>query len=462
MASTGNYEKGLAAYKSGDYATALRKFRPLAKQGLASAQSSLGWMYYGGQGVTQNDKTAVKWYRLAAEQGDAPAQYSLGVMYENGLGVPQDDKTALKWFTLSAKGKNEYAQSEVNRLQKKIAKTETAPPSKTGNYQKGQAAYEKGDYATALREFKPLAKQGDASAQNNLGLIYRHGKGVTQNDKTAIKWFRLAAKQGHASAQYNLGWVYHQGKGVTQDDKTALKWLTLAAEQGVTDDYTQSEVNRLQKKIAKTETTSSKKSKKKSKQPSVSIADDDPFKIPSFLDRTGDSPPPVQEVSPPAPEKKSAKPEEVSPPAPEKKSAKPEEASPPAPEEKSKVRKFLEKGDLYGKLAKKATKALGPVGLGLTAYELLGAEAKAGERINKEAAQILIDAGLAVPELVADVLKQAFVPTEMGDATLKNVYEQEFKKPELSESREAVIVKKRPTGRLDFPTDNEKSFMSDW
>ena len=318
MASTGNYEKGLAAYKSGDYATALREFRPLAKQGLASAQSSLGWMYYGGQGVTQNDKTALKWYRLAAEQGDAPAQYSLGVMYENGLGVPQDDKTALKWFTLSAKGKNEYAQSEVNRLQKKIAITET---------------------------------------------------------------------------------------------------------------------------------TSSKKSKKKSKQPSVSIADDDPFKIPSFLDRTGDSPPPVQEVSPPAPEKKSAKPEEV---------------SPPAPEEKSKVRKFLEKGDLYGKLAKKATKALGPVGLGLTAYELLGAEAKAGERINKEAAQILIDAGLAVPELVADVLKEAFVPTEMGDATLKNVYEQEFKKPELSESREAVIVKKRPTGRLDFPTDNEKSFMSDW
>ena len=123
MASTGNYEKGLAAYKSGDYATALRKFRPLAKQGLASAQSSLGWMYYVGQGVPKNDKTAVKWYRLAAEQGDAPAQYSLGVMYENGLGVPQDDKTALKWFTLSAKGKNEYAQSEVNRLQKKIAKT---------------------------------------------------------------------------------------------------------------------------------------------------------------------------------------------------------------------------------------------------------------------------------------------------------------------------------------------------
>jgi TPR repeat protein len=64
-----DYQKGVAAYKSGDYATALREWTPLAKQGNADAQSLLGAMYNEGQGVPKNHKTAVKWYKLAAEQG---------------------------------------------------------------------------------------------------------------------------------------------------------------------------------------------------------------------------------------------------------------------------------------------------------------------------------------------------------------------------------------------------------
>jgi TPR repeat protein len=67
------------------------------------------------------------------------------------------------------------------------------------NYKKGTAAYKSGDYATALREWKPLAEQGDASAQQKMGWIYAHGRGVPKDYKTAVKWFRLAAKQGDAS-----------------------------------------------------------------------------------------------------------------------------------------------------------------------------------------------------------------------------------------------------------------------
>jgi len=52
--------------------------RPLAEQGHAVAQFSLGVMYRKGQGVSQNYKTAAKWFRLAAEQGDAAAQFNLG------------------------------------------------------------------------------------------------------------------------------------------------------------------------------------------------------------------------------------------------------------------------------------------------------------------------------------------------------------------------------------------------
>jgi TPR repeat protein len=54
--------------------------------------------------------------------------------------------------------------------------------SESADLQKGLTAYKSGDYATALREWTPLAKQGDAHAQNNLGLMYKNGQGVPQDD----------------------------------------------------------------------------------------------------------------------------------------------------------------------------------------------------------------------------------------------------------------------------------------
>jgi uncharacterized protein len=100
--AAGSFEDGVAAYKRGDYATALRLWRPLADQGDATAQYNLGVMYGKGQGVPQDDAEAVKWYRKAADQGLAAAQYTLGVMYGKGQGVPQAYVQAYKWFTLAA------------------------------------------------------------------------------------------------------------------------------------------------------------------------------------------------------------------------------------------------------------------------------------------------------------------------------------------------------------------------
>ncbi|MEE8606805.1 MAG: tetratricopeptide repeat protein [Nitrospiraceae bacterium] len=95
-------DEGLAAYQRGDYATALREWRPLAEQGVAEAQSRLGFMYTFGEGVSQDHAEAVKWYRKAAEQGYAKAQFNLGIMYDNGLGVPQDYAQAHMWFNFAA------------------------------------------------------------------------------------------------------------------------------------------------------------------------------------------------------------------------------------------------------------------------------------------------------------------------------------------------------------------------
>ncbi len=142
VAWSADFQRGYAGYKSGDFATALREWTPLAEQRHSDAQYNLGLMYANGQGVPKNYKTAVKWYKLAAEQGNAFAQYNLGVMYANGQGVPQDYKTAVKWYKLAA-------------------------------------------------------EQGDADAQFGLGLMYALGRGVLKGYIYAHMWGSIAATNGN-------------------------------------------------------------------------------------------------------------------------------------------------------------------------------------------------------------------------------------------------------------------------
>ena len=93
-------------------------------------------------------------------------------------------------------------------------------------------AYNVKDYQTAFKEFLPLATNGHASAQFNLGVMYYNGKGVAQDYSQAVMWYRKAAAQGHASAQLNLGFMYDNGKGVAQDYSQAVGWYRKAGTQG--------------------------------------------------------------------------------------------------------------------------------------------------------------------------------------------------------------------------------------
>jgi uncharacterized protein len=61
-------------------------------------------------------------------------------------------------------------------------------PVAAQDLQKGFSAYQAGDYATALQEWKPLAEQGNATAQYNLALMYGNGRGVPQDYAEAVKW----------------------------------------------------------------------------------------------------------------------------------------------------------------------------------------------------------------------------------------------------------------------------------
>ena len=79
---------------------------------------------------------------------------------------------------------------------------------------------------------RKAADQGFAYAQSNLGILYDNGVGVAEDDAEAVKWYRKAAEQGDAYAQFNLAMMYYNGKGVTKDYDEAVKWYRKAAEQG--------------------------------------------------------------------------------------------------------------------------------------------------------------------------------------------------------------------------------------
>ena len=94
---------------------------------------------------------------------------------------------------------------------------------------KGFEAYEKGDYATALKEFLPLAESGQTSAEAAVGQMYFEGKGMAPDPKQAARWLEPAAAKGNARAQYLLGKLYLSGEGVAAADPAKAAALTKAA-----------------------------------------------------------------------------------------------------------------------------------------------------------------------------------------------------------------------------------------
>ena len=254
-----DFDKGLKAYQSGDFATALKEWKPLAEQGNASAQHNLGFMYRKGKGVTQDYAEAVKWYRKAAEQGHASAQNQLGFMYYSGKGVTQDYAEAVKWYRKAAEQGYAIAQyflgqmydegkgvtqdyAEAVKWYRKSAeqgdvdaKDALKKAESALEAQKEKIAREK-EQKLRFTEAMRLAEQGDAKAQLDLSEMYYSGEGVAQDHVEAVKWARKAADQGAVEALMMLGYIYESGEGeVTQDYAEAMKWYRKAAEQGSVD-----------------------------------------------------------------------------------------------------------------------------------------------------------------------------------------------------------------------------------
>ena len=132
----------------------------------------------------------------------------------------------------TAKGRMKTGLASIIGLLAIMATGFAASPLQAG-FVEGWDAYQRGDFVTALSEWKPLAESGDARAQFNLGVLFDQGKGVPLSHVAAVHWWRRSAEAGYSSAQHNLANSLIAGDGVARDYGAAIAWLEQASNSGL-------------------------------------------------------------------------------------------------------------------------------------------------------------------------------------------------------------------------------------
>lgn len=137
----GDLERGIQLYETKQYAKAAIAFEMAADNGNAEALRLLGFMYYHGEGVSQDNKRAESLFVKSAIAGDVQSASNLAKMYEFGMGVEQDDARAAEWY-------------------------------------------------------RKAADMGDPVSQFGASIMYYKGQGVPQDRAEAMKWWTLAMSHG--------------------------------------------------------------------------------------------------------------------------------------------------------------------------------------------------------------------------------------------------------------------------
>ena len=112
------------AYENADYQTAYEQFTQLALKDNAEAQYNLAFMYFGGEGVPQDDVKAAFWFEQAAKSGHAAAQDTLAYMYLHGRGLDADRVRAYAWYSVAADNGIFLAKNVSENLKKQMGTAE--------------------------------------------------------------------------------------------------------------------------------------------------------------------------------------------------------------------------------------------------------------------------------------------------------------------------------------------------
>ena len=236
-------------YPEQDYEKALAYYEAVGDD--PYAQLSLGFLYYNGQGVEEDEAkgqelfeaviaagyvegylgsasiavdnkdydTALECYNKVLEGKEqiyiASASYNIGNMYRYGVGVELDYAQAMVWYEKSADLGYATAMNAIGYM-----------------YNWGEGVEQ--NYAKAMEWYIKSANLGNSNAMANIGWLYFNGNGVEQDYTKVLEWYTKAADLGNVNAMSNIGWLYEDGMGVEQDYAKAFEWYTKAADLGDT------------------------------------------------------------------------------------------------------------------------------------------------------------------------------------------------------------------------------------
>ena len=96
--------------------------------------------------------------------------------------------------------------------------------------EKARDLMESSKFEAARNALLPLARSGNADAEELIGVMYAMGLGVQKDDVRAFEWYMRASLKGHPGAQSGIGWYYEVGRGLPAPDQVrAYLWYTLSA-----------------------------------------------------------------------------------------------------------------------------------------------------------------------------------------------------------------------------------------
>ena len=227
---------------------AAKCFIQAAEQGHLKSQNNIAVMYKLGEGVQKSFDKALEWFTKAAESGDYVAQYNLGNLYQE-VGAIRSECSAIKWYKKAAEQwiKCKHGQIENrDEVMWKITDTESYSDfiinidEDNEEFYTAKAMFERGccyysgigtsvSYEKAFYWYTKAAKLGYAKAQNNLGVMFSLGQGVTQSYIDAYKCYG----NSDPMAKYNLGLIYQNGWGRAANNLHAALCFKKASEYGL-------------------------------------------------------------------------------------------------------------------------------------------------------------------------------------------------------------------------------------
>ena len=213
-----------------------KKYLSEAKKGDMDSQYKLATMYQFGNGTSMDHEKAIKWYKKASDQGHPSSLSMLNTLKgteESYEPLDEEFDLARESERLARQREEEEAGLSIEELkerEKELEKKEMHVDAENGDLsaQSNLATdYFLDQEPTKAFKWALLAsKQGDASSQHTLGVLYKRGfSGQKANIKEAVKWLTKSANQGDELAQEELFEMYYDGDGVPKDNKKAIKWL---------------------------------------------------------------------------------------------------------------------------------------------------------------------------------------------------------------------------------------------